>query len=68
MVLNPNVIISILFLILCPNLLLIDFIEKKNNILRLYNHIELQLHKKTILIPFLIIETLIWLHNIISDV
>ena len=68
MALNPNVIISILFLILCPILLLIDRIEKKNIILRLYTHIELLLHKKTIWIPFLIIETLIWLHNIISDV
>jgi hypothetical protein len=68
LVLNPNVIFSIIFLILGPFILLVDCIGKKNLILRLYTYIELLLRKKAIWVPFLIIEALIWLHNIISDI
>ena len=66
--LNPNVIFSMLFLTICPILLLIDGIGKKNLILLLFTNIESLLHKKVIWIPFSAIEILIWLHNIMTNV
>ena len=64
---NPNVIFSITFLFICPIILLIDWNGKKDIFSRLYNNIELLFHKKVIWIPFLIIEILIWFHNIIEN-
>jgi hypothetical protein len=62
--LNPNVIFSMLFLTICPILLLIDCISERKILLWLYTNVEVLLHKKVIWISFLIVEILIWLHNI----
>lgn len=67
LLMNPNVIFSITFLFICPIILLIDWNGKKDIFSRLYNNIELLFHKKVIWIPFLIIEILIWFHNIIEN-
>ncbi len=61
---NPNVIFSILFIIIYPFLFFVDITIKKGIICRLFSHVEDLLHQKYIWIPFLVIEILIWVHNI----
>ena len=61
---NPNVILSIAFLVFFPIILFVDLIIKRGIISAIYDRTEQLLHKKVIFIPLIIIEILIWFHNI----
>ena len=66
--LNPNVVLSVLFIFLSPIVLLIDFMANKNISFKLYSSVDALLHKRFVWIPFLLIELSIWIHNIWSDI
>ena len=65
---NPNVIISISFLVGSPVILAIDFLTTSHLTANLYNSMEKLLRKYAIAIPFYIIELCIWIHNIITGI
>lgn len=65
---NPNVVLSVLFIFLSPIVLLIDFMANKNISFKLYSSVDALLHKRFVWIPFLLIELSIWIHNIWSDI
>ena len=68
LLLNPNVLLSIVFLLICPILIIIELITKKDVVIYLYKRIERCLHRKTIWMPLFIIEILIWIHNIMMNI
>lgn len=66
--LNPNVIFSIAYLLICPIIITIELITKKEIAIYLYKRIEKCLHRKKIWIPIFIVEILIWIHNIMMNI
>lgn len=68
LLLNPNVLLSIAFLLTCPLIIIIELLTKKEIVTYLYTKIEEWLHQKKIWIPLFIIELLVWIHNIIMNI
>ena len=68
LLLNPNVLLSIAFLFICPILIIIELLTKKEIVIYLYTRIENCLHRKSIWISFVIIEIFIWIHNIMMNI
>lgn len=66
--LNPNVILSILFLFVYPIILLYDIWSKQKTLISAYQLIDSMLKKPLILGIFAILEIGIWIHNILYHV
>lgn len=61
---NPNSFLVLLALLVMTVLLLADAFSKGNRLYRLYKYVDKLLHNKYLLVPFLLIESLIWVRNI----
>lgn len=66
--LNPNVILSIVYLTFTPIIIILNLLSEKDVVKCIYNYINHKLQKKFIWIPFLIIELLIWIHNVLFEI
>lgn len=62
--LNPNVILSVLFLVGYPILVLFDLMTGKSQLNYIYALINDVFKKKAALVIVLVIELIIWIHNI----
>ena len=63
---NPNCLLAIAYLYTYPIILLFSVINGKSYIERIYQLMNEIFKKKTFLYTFLIIELIIWLHNMVA--
>lgn len=68
LMLNPNCLLAIFFLLCYPLAVVLSLMRGRSYIAVGYRLMEAGLRRKAILVPFLLIEAAIWVHNVVAGV
>lgn len=66
--LNPNCLLAIFFLLCYPLAVVLSLMRGRSYIAVGYRLMDAGLRRKAILVPFLLIEAAIWVHNVVAGV
>ena len=66
--LNPNVLLSICFVLGFPIVVIFEIITRKRTLLLFYKYLTQKLQNRVILTIFLIFEIIVWIHNILNNI
>jgi hypothetical protein len=66
--LNPNVLLSICFVLGFPIVVIFEIITGKRTLLLFYKYLTQKLQNRVILTIFLIFEIIVWIHNILNNI